>query len=452
MTDAQATAGESVLRILVVDDDRSTCHLLHSILVGEGYECHTARNIQEAEQSLSDFSPELALVDIYLGETSGVQFLDRLKQIASQCKCVMMTAHASLETVAQSTQGGALEYLRKPLLINELLELVQKIDECRTTTERQVTDTEEVVDSVIVGRGPKMVEVYRAIARVAKSDASVIISGPSGTGKELVARAIHAHSPRVQMRFTAVNCGALSETILESELFGYEKGAFTGADRSRVGLFEEANGGTLFLDEISETSQAFQVKLLRAVQEREVRRLGGSRAIAIDVRILAATNRDIGSLVKSGQFRADLYYRLGVVTIKVPSLEERKEDIPLLIKHFLQRSNERCQRQVTFLDDSIQLMTSLAWSGNVRELENLIERLVLFSGTGMITPSDVEQHKQAITTETSTPVTLRATEREQILRVLHDSSGNKSLAARRLGIERKTLYEKAKRLGISFNE
>jgi DNA-binding NtrC family response regulator len=385
-----------------------------------------------------------------MGETSGVQFLDRLKQIAPLCKCAMMTAHASLETVAQSMKSGALEYLRKPLLIDELLKLVHKVDECRAVDKSQVTSTEEATESVIVGRGPKMLEVYRAIARVAPSDASVIISGASGTGKELVARAIHAHSSRAHMRFTAVNCGALSETILESELFGYERGAFTGADRPRGGLFEEANGGTLFLDEISETSQAFQVKLLRAVQEREVRRLGSSRAIAVDVRILAATNRDLDSLVKSGQFRTDLYYRLGVVTIKVPSLEERKEDIPLLIKHFLHRSNERGGLQVSILENSIQLMTSMGWPGNVRELENSIERLVLFSSTGVITPADVEQHKQALSVEKSTAMTLRAVEREQILRVLHESGWNKSLTARRLGIERKTLYEKARRLGISF--
>jgi DNA-binding NtrC family response regulator len=420
-------------------------------VVGEGYDCQTARSIEEAEQVLSDFSPELALVDIYLGETSGVQFLDRLKQIAPQCKCVMMTAHASLETVAQSMKSGALEYLRKPLLINELLELVRKIDECRTPGNSVVADAEEVGDSVIVGRGPKMLEVYRAIARVAHSDASIIISGPSGPGKELVARAIHAHSSRAHMRFTAVNCGAFSETILESELFGYEKGSFTGADRSRPGLFEEANGGTLFFDEISETSQAFQVKLLRAVQEREVRRLGGSRSIAVDVRILAATNRDLDLLVKNGEFRTDLYYRLGVVTIKVPGLEERKEDIPLLVKHFLHRSNERSRRAVTILDVSIDLMTSMPWPGNVRELENLIERLVLFSATGVIMPADVEQHKQATSGEKSTAVTLRAVEREQILKMLRESGGNKSLTARRLGIERKTLYEKAKRLGIAFN-
>ena len=258
MADARTNARENVMRILVVDDDRSTCQLLHSILVGEGYDCQTARTIEEAEQVLSDFFPELALVDIYMGETSGVQFLDRLKQIAPQCKCVMMTAHASLETVTQSMKGGALEYLRKPLLIDELLELVRKIDDSRTVEKSPDTVAEEVADSVIVGRGPKMLEVYRAIARIAHSDASVIISGPSGTGKELVARALHAHSPRAHMLFTAVNCGALSETILESELFGYEKGAFTGADRSRAGLFEEANGGTLFLDEISETTQGFR--------------------------------------------------------------------------------------------------------------------------------------------------------------------------------------------------
>ena len=445
----ESNPGSHIMRILVVDDDRSTCQLLHSILVGEGYECRTAKSVQEAEQVLADFSPELALVDIYLGRSSGVEFLDRIKQVQPHCRCVMMTARASLETVAQSMKGGALEYLRKPLLIDELLQLVHKVNDSRSPGD--VAETDESPDSVIVGRGPRMLEVYRAIARVAHSDVSVIISGPSGTGKELVAKAIHAHSPRAHMPFTAVNCGALSETILESELFGYEKGAFTGADRAHQGLFEAAKGGTLFLDEVSETSHAFQVKLLRAVQEREVRRLGASRPISIDVRILAATNREMDSLVKSGQFRADLYYRLGVVTIKVPGLEERQEDIPLLVKHFLHRSNQRSQRQVSIQEESIRLLCSMRWPGNVRELENLIERLVLFAGTGVITPADVEQHKQAISPENVIPVTLRAAEREQILRVFRDCGGNKSLTARRLGIERKTLYEKAKRLGISFD-
>jgi len=300
--------------------------------------------------------------------------------------------------------------------------------------------------------------VYRAIARVAPSKASVLITGASGTGKELVARAIHEHSPRHQRPFTPVNCGSFPETILESELFGHERGAFTGADSSRAGLFEATNGGTLFLDEISETSPSFQVKLLRVVQEQQVRRLGSNTFLPVDVRILAATNKDLSALIRAGQFREDLYYRLSVVTIPLPSLEERSEDIPLLIDHFLARFNERNPRKVGIGKRAVQSLTSMSWPGNVRELENLIERLAIFSATGEITAEEVEQEKTrraaAVPGTEESAATLggklQEIERQEILRVLREAKGNKSLAARKLGIERKTLYEKARRLAIDL--
>jgi len=302
-----------------------------------------------------------------------------------------------------------------------------------------------------------MLEVYRAIARVAPTNAPVLIVGASGTGKELVARAIHQHSPRASSPFVPVNCGAFAENILESELFGHEKGAFTGAHMSHPGLFEAASGGTLFLDEISETKPAFQVNLLRAVQDQQVRRLGSNKYVRVDVRILTATNRDLASLLRWGVFREDLYYRLSVVTIQVPALEERGGDIPLLVQHFLKRSNQRNGRNVHIAADALELLSHMPWPGNVRELENLIERLAIFCISGEIAVTDIERERNLRAHRElqngaggATPATLEEMERQHILRALEEAKGNKSQAARTLGIERKTLYEKARRMGISL--
>jgi DNA-binding NtrC family response regulator len=300
-----------------------------------------------------------------------------------------------------------------------------------------------------------MLEVYRSVARVAPTDATVLIVGPSGSGKERVARAIHAHSQRAAKLMTAINCGALAESVLESELFGHEKGAFTGAETMRRGLFENTNGGTIFLDEISETTPGFQVKLLRVLQERQIRRIGSNTSIPVDVRILAATNADIGERIRAKQFREDLYYRLSVVTIRLPSLEERREDIPLLVRHFLKSFNERNARQITVREDATGLLTRMPWPGNVRELENLIERAAILSTTGEITAEDVERASGAGALSSvkreDFDTTLKGVERQQIVRALRESEGNRSLAARNLGIERKTLYKKARRLGIDLD-
>jgi DNA-binding NtrC family response regulator len=292
---------------------------------------------------------------------------------------------------------------------------------------------------------------------VAASNASVLITGASGTGKELVARAIHAHSARAQMPFIPMNCGAFSETLLESELFGYEKGAFTGADANHPGLFEAAHGGTLFLDEISETKTSFQVNLLRAVQEQQVRRVGSNKYIPVDVRILAASNCNLEVLIQSGSFREDLYYRLSVVTIQLPTLAERSEDIPELIYHFLKRSNARNKRSIQITAEAVQSLSRMSWQGNVRELENFIERLAIFCASGEIGVADVEREagsrRQLVTPAVAgngSASTLQEMERQHILRVLQEAEGNKSKAARALGIERKTLYEKARRLGIDL--
>src|SRR5262249_55120156 len=333
-------------RVLIVDDDASTRRLLSSVLSSEGYECSTASDVKTAEALLRQRGFHLALLDLYLGTGNGLNVLDLVKVMQPQCACVIMTAHTSVETVTKSLGSGAVEYLGKPLLIDDLLAVVRRIQQSQKAVPHAAASEDPGPETAIIGRTPKMLEVYRAIARVAPTEASVLILGASGTGKELVARALHEHSPRAKMPFVPVNCGALPENILESELFGHEKGAFTSADSSRPGLFEAAHGGTLFLDEISETNPGFQVNLLRALQEKQIRRVGSHKYPPVDVRIVAASNRDLSKLMAQGQFREDLYYRLSVVVIHLPNLEDRREDIPLLTQHFLKRSNLKNKRGV----------------------------------------------------------------------------------------------------------
>jgi len=443
------------LSILVVDDDRSIAKWLKSVLAAEGYRCQTAHSPEEAEALLHQERFDITLVDIYLRESSGLDFIKRVKELQAECNCVMMTAHASVETVARSVNEGAVEYLGKPLKIDDLLSLVKRLGD------RDSTGTSEAPPAVlfspptsIVGRSPKMLDVYRGIARVAASEATVLITGASGTGKELVARAVHEHSRRAAMPFVPINCGAVSETLLESELFGHEKGAFTGADRSRRGLIETAGGGTLFLDEITETSNMIQVKLLRVLQEGQVRPLGSNTIIPLDVRVLAASNQDVDALVQAGHFREDLYYRLAVVVIHLPSLDERREDIPLLVRHFLDDFNQRNQRHVSIRDSAVAALAGLPWPGNVRELENTVERLAIFSSFGEITASDVERGRPPLKTlgepDARPAGTLQEMERRLILQAMRDADGNRSLAAKRLGIGRKSLYNKARRLNIDL--
>jgi DNA-binding NtrC family response regulator len=459
------------MEILLVDDDRATRQWLSSVLSAEGHTCFTARDTREAEAYLQERNIQLALIDIYLGTANGVEFLKRIKALQPECDCVMMTAHASVETLAKSVRDGAVEYLGKPLRVDELLGCIERLKARREAVASapalQPEEPEGFEGTAIVGRSPKMLEVYRTIARVAPTDATVLIVGASGSGKERVARAIHEHSRRAGKPMTAINCGALAESVLESELFGHEKGAFTGADAARRGLFESSNGGTIFLDEISETTPGFQVKLLRVLQERQVRRLGANTATAVDVRILAATNADLMERIRTKQFREDLYYRLSVITIRLPSLDERRQDIPLLAQHFLAGFNKHNSRQVTLQASTVDLLSEMSWPGNVRELENLIEKAAILSATGLISPEDIYRCREAtmsapaagppavarlpVIAAPAAGVTLKEAEREQIIRALREAAGNRSQAARKLGIERKSLYKKARRLGIDLD-
>jgi DNA-binding NtrC family response regulator len=448
------------LRVLVVDDDPDTCSFLQAVLGAEGHQCDAFLCASDAEQHLRSHRADLALVDVYLGDDNGVDLVQRFRGLQPDLHAVVMTAQVSLETAARSLAEGAVDYISKPLDISRIREL------CRRTAELATHDARrsraelppQVSTTAMVGKSPRMLEVFKDIGRVASSNANVLITGASGTGKELVARAIHLHSKRAEQPFVPVNCGSLTETILESELFGHEKGAFTGADRLHKGLVEASTGGTLFLDEVTETALSFQVKLLRVIQEQQVRRVGSNSSIPVDVRIIAASNRDVPDLMRRGLFREDLYYRLSVVQIAVPSLEERREDIPLLIAHFLQQFTLKNDRTVAIDLEAIECLQAQSWPGNVRELENTINRLAIFARTGRISVVDVKAEAQRVVRAdpqvrglgAAAPDRLLELERQHIIHMLKATHGNKSEAARRLGIERKTLYKKAVRLGIDL--
>jgi DNA-binding NtrC family response regulator len=448
------------LRVIVIDDEPSTCAFLQAAFAAEGHNCQTFVRPQEAEQYLANAEADLAMVDVYLGAVNGIDLLSRLRALKPELYPVIMTAHVSVETAARSVAEGAVDYVSKPLTIEQIRAICQRARGFRTQKEEPAEEKAPaaVHDSAIIGGSPKMLAVYKAIGRVAGSNVNVLITGASGTGKELVARAIHQHSKRAQQPFTAVNCGSFTETILESELFGHERGAFTGANATHKGLVEASDGGTLFLDEVTETTLSFQVKLLRVIQEQQVRRVGSNKYIPVDVRIVAASNRDVAGLIRQGQFREDLFYRLAVVQIAIPSLGERREDIPLLVRHFLQQFNVKNEREVSIEPEAVRRLREMEWPGNVRELENAVNRLAIFAPTGQITLVDVEAearraqeslHPEAAMAAAA-PDRLVELEREHIVRILKQTHGNKSEAARRLGIERKTLYKKALRLGIDL--
>jgi DNA-binding NtrC family response regulator len=381
---------------------------------------------------------------------------------------VLLTSFGSLEGAIEAIKQGAYDYLAKPFKKEEIKLVVQRsLDHSQLVREntRYRDELKGREDwSPLVGSSPAMLEVYKLVARVSEGRSTVLLQGESGTGKELIARAIHANSPRREKPFIPVNCGALPDTLLESEMFGYEKGAFTGAVGTKAGLFEAANGGTLFLDEIGDLSPALQVKLLRVMQDQEVRRVGGTTSLKVDVRIIVATNRDLEQFVKEGKFRDDLFYRLNVVRITLPTLAERKEDIPMLAHHFLQKYAGGSARAVRgFLPDTMALLKQYRWPGNVRELENAIERAVSLSHGPLLTPDDLpaalrqfgsqfgdktevsDQHDEVC-------LTLEEVEKRHLIRVLKETKGNKVRAAKILGIDRRTLYRMAERFGLDLGD
>ena len=442
-------------RILIVDDDVETCRLIAELVAGPGRELHQCQTAAKAMELARQDAFDLVISDINLnGPESGLDVLKVFKQVSPSAEVVLISGFGTLDTAVQAVRAGAFDYISKPFNIGEVRAIVSRAL-ARERMPVAQPPAAEVPPEGIIGRTAGMLAVYKQIAYAADSSAPVLIQGESGTGKELVARAIHAHGARAARPFVAVNCGAITETLLETELFGHVRGAFTGAIADRKGVFEQAHGGTVFLDEIGDMAPAMQVKLLRVLQDGEVRPVGGSRAIHTDARVVAATNVDLDRAVADQRFRQDLYYRLSVIVIHMPALRDRREDIPLLIDQFLRNAAARTGRSVSISPEAVAALTSYRWPGNVRELENTIERLVVFS-RGAIEVADLPE-----TVRTAPSLeerlfqdlpSLDELERRYLIHVLAAVGGNRSRAAEALGIDRRTLYRMAERLGVPMRE
>jgi len=415
----------------------------------EGYVVDAVGSTREAIDRLQSNSYPIVISDIYLDERTGIDVLHKARQQNPDCAVILMTGRGSMETVMAATQGGAFEYLAKPFEMAQMVDTIRRAEKSLNGEEEdEAAAMDDLPDTEMVGSSPRMIEIYKTISKVAPTDATVLIEGETGTGKELIARMIHRNSKRAQQAFVAVDCGAIAPSLLESELFGTLKGAYTGADRDRMGVFEAGHNGTVFLDEIGDIDLGFQLKLLRFLQEREIRPLGASRAKKVDVRVVAATNRDAQKLVDEGKFREDLWYRLNVVRLTVPPLCERGSDIPLLVHYFLKRYDERYNLDTRLTDSGLKAMEEYSWPGNIRQLQHMMERLTILAPGGRIDESAVRAAIDQMDSRDHAGETLADTEAEQIRRVLAATNGNKSRAAKILGIERKTLYRKLDRMGL----
>jgi DNA-binding NtrC family response regulator len=450
--------------ILVVDDDQDSCELLREIFSAEGWQVDTALTPSQAFNLAKKETIDLVVSDVNLeANQSG---LDLLKDLRAQCPVILVTGFGTLDSAVEAAREGAWDFISKPFKVQEVVATARRALAQERSTRNAGRAAEQISapyeQGGLLGRSPVMIGLYKEIARVAPTRSTVLIVGDSGTGKELVARSIHQHSTRSSGPFVAVNCGALTETLLEAELFGHVRGAFTGAVGDRKGLWEEAAGGTLFLDEVGETSPAFQVKLLRALQESEIRRVGSSRSTQVDARVLAATNRNLEREVKTGKFREDLFYRLSVVTLRVPALSERRTDIPLLAERFLSMVLDReGHRQITLSEETVRTLVAYDWPGNVRELESAIEYAVLHARGNEIVPDDlpVKLQSDQVRSAARSPLSalfedlpaLDELEGRYLLYVLEVAGGNRTRAAEILGIDRRTLYRMIERHNVDAN-
>jgi two-component system response regulator HydG len=447
--------------VLVVDDDPAHRTMLRTLLAGWGYRIKEADDGAGAIAMVHEQAFDLILMDIRMIKVSGLEALVEIKAFNPAIPIIIMTAYSSVESAVEALKNGAYDYLTKPLDFDELRLIMERAMEHTQLLEenRQLRETlgAHFDTQNIIGRSPTMMRLMETVAQVAPAEATVLITGESGTGKEMIAGAIHFNSPRKHGPFVKINCAAITETLLESELFGHEKGAFTGAYKKKEGRFRQAHGGTLFLDEVSEMSLAMQVKLLRVLQDREITRVGGEEVIKVDVRIIAATNKDLLKEIDAGRFRDDLYYRLNVVAIDMPPLRERSEDIPLLAQHFLEQFSGTNRKQIKgFTPQAMDRLLRHEWPGNVRELMNAVERAVVLARKDylgeeefpLIPREDKPEGEVPLGGAASEGLPLDEVEKATILRMLEHTNGNKSEAARRLGITRRTLHKKLKAYGV----
>lgn len=440
-------------RILIVDDEENVCRLLSKVLVKEGYETRMAHNAEEALKIIDNSDMDIVISDIKMPGMSGIELLNRIGSIAPFIKVIMITAFATIDTAIEALRMGAKDYITKPFNIDEVVQAIKKLTPEKEEVVIRGEDLQKeikTISSSLESRSASMIKVIDMIKHIADTKATVMIYGETGTGKELAAQTLHNFSSRKDKPFIKVNCAAIPETLLESELFGYEKGAFTGAAVRKPGKFELADEGSIFLDEIGDISPGVQVKLLRILQEREFERLGGTKTIKVDVRIIAATNKNLEELVKQGNFREDLYYRLNVVPITMPPLRDRNEDIPMLIENFLSKSADisgRIAKKVG--SEALQKLVMYSWPGNIRELQNIIERCVVISTRDTINVEDLPQN---IVDFSSMPddeeegsrldEVLDSAERDVILKSLKENKGNRTKTAEALGISRRSLHRK----------
>lgn len=454
------TKSEARPKVLVVDDEAGILESLHILLRNEGFNCYTALGGKQGLELITTHSPDIVLTDVRMPMVTGVEVLAAARQHDPDTPVILMTAQASLQSAVQAVNEGAFYYIQKPFQNDELIAILRRAAEHRNLRTENRTLKQEIRRrggsgvSQPIGASKAWVEVLRLAETVAPTESTVLIQGESGTGKEVIARYIHDLSQRTDGSFLSINCGALPESLLESELFGHVKGSFTGAVKDKSGLFTAAAKGTFFLDEIGETTPATQVKLLRVLQHREVIPVGATEAQPIDTRLLAATNRDLEEEIKRGGFRSDLYYRLNVISLHLPPLRQRVDDIPILAEHFLQRTAKERQEPLKHLTaDALDVLQGYQWPGNVRELENALERAVILSGDTI----DVDGLPERITRRTSEPLvaertplnpTLEAIEKAYIMWVLQSEGGNKSRTAEVLGIDPSTLYRKLSRYGV----
>ena len=448
-------------KILIVDDETAHCQMLEAVLKAEKYATQRAQDGQSAIEAVKERFYDLILMDIRMNRVGGIEALKKIKEISPDIPILMMTAYASVDTAVQAMRSGAYDYLTKPLDIDELKILVAKALRHHQLEKENIFLKEQLGSrfdfSNIIGRSRTMKELLETVAMVAPSEATVLILGESGTGKELIANAIHQNSPRSSHPFIKVNCAALPETLLESELFGHEKGAFTGAVSRRQGRFHLAHKGSILLDEIAEMSMATQSKILRVLQEREFEPIGSPETVKVDTRIITATNKNLQEEVKANRFREDLYYRINVVNLTVPSLRERRDDIPLLVDFFLKRYAKKNHRNLKgFTPKAMDLLMRYDWPGNIRELENVVERSVIMMRGDFITPDEfpgvlksLDPEYEQISAEMLSGKSLKEMEKAMIMRTLQETDGNRTRAAEILGISRRTLQLKLKEYGVN---